>query len=523
MKLIAPPKEVQRKVLKWIHASASQFGAKITVRNLQDAIQVTGPVEWVEHLLDTQLFVFSHETYEQAVIKHLGTIALPSNLVQYIELVTGITEFPSFQFLDSMRKRQVADNQCNVPYTMKLLYNIPQDLVVTNTQANQSIYSQMTPNTTEGFGVSSLADWEQANNLATDQITCVLGQDVNWYVRNDTDGEAQLDTQMMSGIAPGASTCFYIMGSGSWMFDFAIEIFNDINATLVTSISYGWPEYLSCNITDCQSLDILNSQDYVQRSNIEFAKLGSIGHTVVVASGDDGTAGGHSSDNDCTALEPCFPAASPWVLTVGATSIEPSSESENAAGLPPICTDTFYQCNCTTSTNEQAASQNNAAGFDTGGGFSNYAKLQPFQQAAVTNYLKSGVPLPDPSLFNPLNRGYPDIAAIGGNVCVLDPQQPCSMTGGTSASSPIVASIITLLNQDRLNAGKKPLGFVSPLIYHLLGLNQNKFFTTDPTSGNNGGECGTDHGFNAAPGWDPLTGCGSPNFGAIREYVATLP
>jgi len=525
MALIAPPKEVQHKIIKWVLGSASRFGSQVTMKNNQDAIQFTGPARWVEQLFETELYVFTHSEHGARVVKHLGHISLPQSLADHIELVTGITEFPSYQFLEWKNKRAEAspDNQCNVPVTMKQLYNIPQDLVVSNENANQSIYSQMSPNTTEGFGVSSLADWEEANDLPENPVACVLGPDVNWYVRNDTDGEAQLDTQMMGGMAPGASTCFYVMGSDSWMFEFAQEIFNADNSTLVTSISYGAPEFMECNITDCQSLHILNSQDYVLRTNVEWAKLGAIGHTVVVASGDDGTAGGHGSDTDCTQLEALYPASSPWVLAVGATSVEPSDNAVTSVKLPPICTDSFYQCNCSTSSNEQPASQNNAAGFDTGGGFSTYAKALPFQQAAVQNYLKSGVAFPDSSLWNSNNRGYPDIAAVGGNVCVLDPQTPCSLTGGTSASAPIIASLITLLNQDRLNANKKPLGFVNPLIYQLLAMDQQKYFTSDMTSGNNGGECGSDHGFNAAPGWDALTGAGSPNFGNIRQYVATLP
>lgn len=102
-------------------------------------------------------------------------------------------------------------------------------------------------------------------------------------------------------------------------------------------------------------------------------KLGSLGHTLLAASGDDGVCGTHGSPNGCTAQGPIFPAASPYVLTVGATSIEPSNNQSRRFGdeaLPPICTNQNYGCECTTSTNEQVASQSNTAGFDTGGGFS---------------------------------------------------------------------------------------------------------------------------------------------------------
>lgn len=40
-----------------------------------------------------------------------------------------------------------------------------------------------------------------------------------------------------------------------------------------------------------------------------------------------------------------------------------------------------------------------------------------------------------------------------------------SPSGGTSAASPVVASIIALLNDARLRAGRPTLGFLNPLIY----------------------------------------------------------
>lgn len=38
-------------------------------------------------------------------------------------------------------------------------------------------------------------------------------------------------------------------------------------------------------------------------------------------------------------------------------------------------------------------------------------------------------------------------------------------SGGTSAASPVTASIIALLNDARLRSGKPTLGFLNPLIY----------------------------------------------------------
>lgn len=37
--------------------------------------------------------------------------------------------------------------------------------------------------------------------------------------------------------------------------------------------------------------------------------------------------------------------------------------------------------------------------------------------------------------------------------------------GGTSASTPIFSSVITRINEERLNVGKKPIGFLNPSLY----------------------------------------------------------
>jgi len=276
---------------------------------------------------------------------------------------------------------------------------------------------------------------------------------------------------------------------------------------------------------NCSFLHIPNSQVYVNRTNVEFMKLGLIGTSVLVASGDDGTVGGHNSWDNCLLMGPIFPASSPYVTTCGATSVEPSSEqAKDAPAQPPICTNAQYACTCSTSSVQQPATSNNTAGFDTGGGFSWTLPQPAYQAEAVQAYIKSGVVLPSKTLWNPLMRGYPDIAAVGGQICVVDPNTACSFTGGTSAAAPQISALVSLLNNDRLNAGKKSLGFMNPLLYKMFAASSSKYFYNGFNDGNNGGECGNALGFFVNPGyWTPLTGLGTPNFDAIRAYVAGLP
>lgn len=111
-------------------------------------------------------------------------------------------------------------------------------------------------------------------------------------------------------------------------------------------------------------------------------------------------------------------------------------------------------------------------------------------------------------------RGYPDVAAIGSNVATVWDATTYGV-GGTSASAPIFAAIVTLLNEERINIGKGPIGFLNPTMYkHPEAFN-------DITIGNNPG-CGTG-GFNATPGWDPVTGLGTPNYEKLLSIFLRLP
>jgi tripeptidyl-peptidase-1 len=135
--------------------------------------------------------------------------------------------------------------------------------------------------------------------------------------------------------------------------------------------------------------------------------------------------------------------------------------------------------------------------------------------------------MPSPLLFGlypkPMNfsynnsgrsRGIPDISANGAFYLVaLDGVGQHIF--GTSASAPTVGSIISLINEQRIASGKKTVGFINPVLY------ANPSAMNDITRGNNPG-CGTS-GFSAVPGWDPVTGLGTPNYPALSKVFMALP
>ena len=75
--------------------------------------------------------------------------------------------------------------------------------------------------------------------------------------------------------------------------------------------------------------------------------------------------------------------------------------------------------------------------------------------------------------------------------------------------------MIARINGYRLAAGKSTIGFINPLLY------ANPEIFNDITVGNNPG-CFT-QGFRCVPGWDPVTGLGSPKYPMLKELLLAQP
>ena len=260
-------------------------------------------------------------------------------------------------------------------------------------------------------------------------------------------------------------------------------------ATKVISISYSINEaYLSSK--------------YATRQCIEYLKLGLAGTTVLWASGDSGVAGLYGRCIDTSnstsrytngtdgAFSPQFPASCPYVTAVGATQIRSNGTilDEEVA-----CETVIY----------------------SGGGFSNLFRLPDYQTTAVKSYFSNHPPPYGADRFNNSTetRGIPDISANGANHALVVNGQ-YTLNYGTSLAVPVVASIFTLINEVRINLGRSSVGFVNPVLY------ANPHALNDITSGKNPG-CGTS-GFEAAEGWDPVTGLGTPRFPELLEIFLAL-
>ncbi|KAH9000929.1 peptidase S8/S53 domain-containing protein [Lactarius hatsudake] len=241
-------------------------------------------------------------------------------------------------------------------------------------------------------------------------------------------------------------------------------ILNERYTPETISMSYGSPERSA-------------SREYATYVCNLFAMLGVRGTSVLVATGNSGIGQGTCMRDDGTVrFEPMFPATCPFITAVGGTT---EFDPEVAA-------------------------------IFSGGGFSDYYKRPSYQEGVVSTFLQD-LGNRYQGLYNDTGRGIPDIAAqaIGLPIFINGNEK---LTDGTSVATPIVAGVISLLNDWLISIGHPPLGFLNPWLYGrgFQGLN-------DITSGSNPG-CGLD-GFSAIAGWDPVTGLGTPHFHRMLEQI----
>lgn len=256
-----------------------------------------------------------------------------------------------------------------------------------------------------------------------------------------------------------------------------------------------------------------------KRACAEYMKFALKGHTLIISSGDYGPAGhvpfaggAKRLTNGCinpkhldslsyngTIFSPQFPAACPWVTSVGATQLDRKdtvNDPERAMFVHRKSVSPFPEVYT----------------FSTSGGISNYFAMPEYQKCAVDEYFKNhnpGYPTykytgtdslgANGGIYASGGRAIPDVAANGANLAFVIDEQFVPEEG-TSLSAPIFASVITMINQERTNAGKGPVGFINPVIY------KHPEVFNDITTGDAPG-CHTS-GFSAVEGWDPTTGLG---------------
>jgi len=504
-KMLLPSQATLSTVAAWLKSAGIQ-----DVEEDADWMTFETTVGVANQMLDTKFAWYLSEEAKPRKILRTLEYSIPDHVAQHINLVQPTTRFSSVRAnhgtgheLVGLQFAALANNTVNcddtiTPQCLKTLYRI-----------------DYKPDPKSGSKVafaSYLEQYARYNDLALFEKNILpeaVGQSfsvvqfnggLNGQNATDDSGEANLDLQYIVGLSsPLPVTEYSTGGRGPWVADLDqpdlahsgnepyLEFLQGVlklsqqDLPQVLSTSYGENEQ---SVPRSYALSVCNL----------FAQLGSRGVTVVFSSGDSGVGSACQSNDgkNTTKFQPQFPAACPFVTSVGSTRY-----------------------------------LNETATFFSSGGFSDYWKRPSYQDDAIQAYLHLLGEGNQP-YFNRSGRGFPDVSAQGFGFRVYD-KGILRAYQGTSASAPAFAGLVALLNDARLRANKPSLGFLNPLLY------------SNPNALNDvvlGGSTGCDglarfHGppngspvilhaaWNATRGWDPVSGLGTPNFPKLLK--AALP
>ncbi|KIP08461.1 hypothetical protein PHLGIDRAFT_508562 [Phlebiopsis gigantea 11061_1 CR5-6] len=447
-----------------------------------DWLSFSVPISKANELFDADFNVFKHEdTGSESIVTMAYSV--PSDLTQHIELVHPTISFnnpfgvaPTFSIpakpLASATNltSDAVPASCSstiTPACIQALYGVPTTpaTVKSNTLGVAGFIDQFANDADLKSFLTKLRTDIPSSTTFTTQT---LDGGSNPQTLSEAGLEADLDTQYTVGIATGVPVIF--ISAGEQNKDNLGGFLDMINFLLAESAP---PQVLTTSYG--QNENTVSSSLANSLCNA-YMQLGARGTSILFSSGDGGVAG--SQTTRCTTFLPTFPSGCPFMTSVGATT-----------GVPET-----------------------SATFSSGG-FSNIFKQPTYQSAAVSAYLTK-LGNTNAGKFTPTGRAFPDIAAQGENVEIVNAGET-GLVAGTSCSSPIFASIIALINDRLAAAGKAPLGFLNPFLY---GAAASTF--TDITTGNNPG-CNT-NGFPAEAGWDPVTGLGTPNFAKLLAAAQAL-
>ncbi|MGB7727174.1 MAG: choice-of-anchor D domain-containing protein [Candidatus Acidiferrum sp.] len=465
--------------VKLVEEFAHSHGLTVVESDLaRRTVQVSGTVEQMSKAFGVKLGRYRHsivrrrggkpetETYRGRD----GFIHIPNDLKDIVVGVFGLDN-------RTITKHNSADPPNTVPLStteITKLYDFPKNFAAGQTIGIVSVAGYLASDISSTFGGSP----PQVTDVSVDGATN----------GGFPDGETTQDICIAGLAAPGAAIAVYFqpgteMGWVDLFHKVAHPHHSDPHCSVVSSSFY------ICDGDDPNTLTNESvSTGLLDAVSEAFRDAAIQGVTICIASGDTGAnskvggnpaAWGFPFPPDHKAHVQ-FPGSSPWVLAVGGTTIG------NVSGL------TFDEYVW----NDPVAADPSQWGT-TGGGVSAFFPKPSYQSAAH-------IPV---SLYNgTVGRGVPDVAGNAslnsGYSGIFEGGVP-SLGNGTSASSPLWAGLIAVIN----GALGVNVGFVNPAIY---ALGSSVFRDIVPGAGpaNNSNSGVT--GYPAHAGWDACSGWGSP-------------
>jgi len=534
------------RVTGWLEAQGFTVKSVAPSRNL---ITFSGTVAQAEAVFRTQI----HQ-YRIGADTRIGNdreISIPQGLAGVVTGIGGLSGFrprpqAAVKRLDPQFTSQFSGNHFLAPGDWATIYNVTliYNAGYTGTGMHVGIAGQT------HFPQADIDDFRAAAGLSATKLNmvCISTADCTNLAGESVGdvSEADLDVEWSGGIAPNATVDFIYAAADDPeqdVFSAAVYLVTTykVDGAVVPVISIS---YASCETQFSENM----------RASFDgiLEEAAAQGQSVLNSSGDAGAAGCDQGNTIATqGAVADYPAASPYVTGVGGTTFSP----DGSAGTPEPGANEYWSYSSTadiissalqyipeTSWNDTSYDQSQdlaSTPISGGGGVSLYYAM-PSWQWAPGNF--SGAPmrfLPDVAFSASADHdpyllcsqeftSATDPSQTGGPSCVdgfRDSDSDLMAAGGTSASSPSFAGMLTLLvekygkqgnfNQTLYSLAADPTKYAA--IFHDITTGSNAQPCTAGSKGCSGGLVG----YEATAGYDLVTGLGSVNGGAL--YAALAP
>ena len=449
--------------VRTVSASFERFGLEVVDASAANrSIRLGGTVAAMEQAFQVKLVRYQHP--HGNFRGRLGPLRVPAEVADKVQGVFGLDNRAVVKPRRTARatlspeatQRTTKNHPWFFPADLAKIYDFP-----AGDGAGQSIAILE-------FGGGFFADDLQAfNRLAGVQsaapIDVISVDHAATNARDGAEGEVMLDVEVIAGIAPQAKLGVYFSSftEKGWV-DVLDRALHDARANSVISVSWGTSEdgawWTDQAIAEIDEL---------------FHEAALAGVTVCVAAGDDGSddqVGDGQAHVD-------FPASSPYVLAVGGTTLRAKSNK--------VVSEVAWK---------DGDGLRADGGGSTGGGVS--VRFPPIAGqppiASVNPGAAAGRVVPDVAANASANTGY---------VVVVDGKP--GISGGTSASAPLWAALIALVNA---SLGSR-VGYLTAQLYESAQAGPlGARVCRDIVKGDNitaaiGGYVAKESGFDAVTGW----------------------
>ena len=271
-----------------------------------------------EKMFNTEFFTFHQTHLDQRVEKVVRAEKywVPRELDMHVESVFNmigmpidssghlpkLTHKPAFKTMDAAT---LTYDGYITPYKLKTYYNMSNTLTgsVNSTQAVFGGAGQY-------FSPADLLSFQTKFGLPQLPVTASIGNHssaTKCVLDMGTCAEFNIDLEYIMAMSPGSPTTAWYTDDSfeEWL----VAVANTAKPPLVLSISYG-------------GLEKDFSVGYKTAFSTQAIKLGTMGVTIVVASGDDGANSNYQDAlGSYCGYSPTFPASNPYVVSVGGTSV----------------------------------------------------------------------------------------------------------------------------------------------------------------------------------------------------------